>query len=236
MGCKVGEENTVESISVEEKTVSPAPHSSVRTATCLSLARWKTFFLLLSTVLTLLILWMATSELFDIPRDVRKDRQIYSIARKQYLDNPHYWYSQYLQLDNAIRNAIKESREQDLPTILQQATPQTIIALLVNHIELKPERLKTFAIIPKISGSTFVLAASKPEPNIWPFKVMLSMELYITITSRGSSIVVTRLRRGSQELSPSLSWAYFGAELERLKELPLVTIRTRQDFTPPRTK
>lgn len=212
----------------------PTAHST-RTASCLSLIRWKTFFLLLSTVLSILILWVATSDLFDVPRDVRKDRQIYSIARQQYLDNPHYWYSQYLQLEHSLKRAIQDNREQDIPDILQEITPQSLIAFLVNHSKLKIEGLKSFAVIPKISGSSFVIMASKPESDIWPFKVMLSIEFQVTFSTDGTSIVVSRLRRGSQELSPGLSWAYFGPELEHLKTIPFAHIRTRQDFATPRT-
>jgi hypothetical protein len=208
----------------------------IRTATCLSLVRWKTFFLLLSTVLSFLILWVATSDLFDVPRDVRRDRQLYSIARKQYLDNPHYWYSQYLQLEHSLKRAVQENREQDIPNFLQQITPQALIAFLVNHTSIKIEKLKCFAIIPKISGSSFVITASKPETNIWPFKVMVSIEFQVHFSADAVSILVSRLRRGSQELSPALSWAYFGPELEYLKNVPYASIRTRQEFAPPRPK
>ncbi len=196
---------------------SPSSSHGRRTASCLALVRWKTFFLLLSFVLSVLVLWIATADLFDVPRDVRKDRQMYAIARRQYLDNPHYWYSQYLQLEHALKRAVHENREHEVPTILQQITPQALIALLANHSKMNVEGLKSFAIIPKISGSSFVIDASKPEPDIWPFKVMLSIELQVSFSQEGASVLVSRLRRGSQELSPALSWAYFGAELENLK-------------------
>lgn len=209
----------------------PSPPRGPRTAACLSLVRWKTFFLLLSTILSVLVLWVATSDLFDVPRDVRKDRQLFFIARKQYLDNPHYWYSQYLQLEHSLKQAVQENREQEIPTIIQQITPQSLIAFLVNHSKIKAEGLKSFAVLPKISGSYFVIMASKPEPDIWPFKVMLSIELQVSLSSDGMSVVVSRLRRGSQELSPTLSWAYFGPELEHLKQLPFAKLRTKQDFS-----
>ena len=206
---------------------------AVRTAACLSLVRWKTFFLLLSTVLSFLILWVASSDLFDVPRDVRKDRQIYSIARQQYLDNPHYWYSQYLQLEHSLKQALQENREQDIPGIVQQITPQALIAYLVNHSNIKIERLKSFTIVPKISGSSFVIVASKPEADIWPFKVMLSIEFQVSFSVDGTTLLISRLRRGSQELAPALSWAYFGPELERLKAIPFTSIRSRHDSSLP---
>lgn len=239
MGSFVEAEEEIGDKSHSEKCVSPIPSTpthSTRTANCLSLARWKTFFLLLSTVLSTLILWVATSDLFDVPKDVRKDRQLYSIARQQYLENPDYWYSQYLQLEYSVKRAFQENREHDIPSIVQQITPQALIAFLVNHSNIKIEGLRSFAIIPKISGSSFVILASKPEPDIWPFKVMLSIEFQVNFSPEGTKVVVSRLRRGCQELSPALSWAYFGFELERLKSLPFTTIRTRQDFTPIRGK
>ncbi len=238
MGSFVSAEEKIEAKSQAEKcscSLSATPQSS-RTATCLSLVRWKTFFLLLSFVLSILILWVATSDLFDVPRDVRKDRQLYSIARQQYLNNPHYWYSQYLQLEHSLKRAVQENREQDIPTLLQEITPQALIAFLVNHSKIKVEELKSVAIIPKISGSSFVIMASKPEPDIWPFKVMLSIEFQVAFSPDNTSIIVSRLRRGSQELSPSLSWAYFGPELENLKTLPFTSIRTRHEFGPSRIK
>ena len=233
-GAKVEIDDTTQGTqkSDTQSSVSGAP----RTASCLSLCRWKTLFLLLSTVFSFLIMWIATSDLFDVPRDVRKDRQVFSIARQQYVDNQQYWYSQYLQIEHALKQAVLENREQDIPILLQQITPQALIALLVNHSTIKIERLKSFAVIPKISGSSFVVAASKPEPNIWPFKVMLSLECQITISSEGTTIVVSRLRRGSQELAPALSWAYFGPELELIKSLPSASIRIRHDFSPSRPK
>jgi hypothetical protein len=233
-GTKVEIDDTTQGTQKSEaqSSLSTAP----RIAFCLSLSRWKTLFLLLSTVFSFLITWIATSDLFDVPRDVRKDRQVFSIARQQYLDNQQYWYSQYLQIEHTLKQAVLENREQDIPILLQQITPQTLIALLVNHSTIKIERLKSFAVIPKISGSSFVVVASKPEPNIWPFKVMLSIECQITISSEGTTIVVSRLRRGSQELAPALSWAYFGPELELIKNLPQASIRIRHDFAPSRSK
>ena len=208
------------------KDTCDCPHTAGRTASCLSLVRWKTLFLLLCTVLLMIIVWVSTSNLFDVPRDVRKDRRLYVIARKQYLENPHYWYSQWLQLNSQLKQAIQSGREQDIPSILQQITPQTLIALLVNHTDTKIEQMKATATIPKISGSSFVIALSKPESNIWPFKVMLSIELQVLMDSESTSLVVWRLRRGSQELSPMLSWAYFGPELERFKKFAAVSTST----------
>ena len=194
-----------------------------RTSACLSLIRWKTFFLLLSTVLSFLILWVATSDLFDVPKDVRKDRQLYFIARQQYLDNPHYWYSQYLQLESSLRQAIRENREQDTIDLLQQITPQALTAFLVHHTNIKIERLKSFAVIPTLSGSSFIIKASKPEADIWPFKVMLSVEIQVNLSTDSEPVLIPlRFRRGSQELDSTLGWTYFLPELGHMQNLPFV--------------
>ena len=222
-------EEQSETIHSEEKIDCSSAPSTNRTANCLSLVRWKTLFLLLCTVLAMLIVWISTSNLFDVPRDVRKDRQLYSIARRQYIDNPHYWYTQWQQFDLLLKKAIKQNREQEIPSILQQITPQVLIAFLVNQTNCKIEQLKTTAIIPKISGSSFIIAVSKPEPNIWPFKVMLSIEIKTSLDPEAPSLTVSRLRRGSQELHPGLSWAYFGPEFERLKTISSISTPTRID-------
>ena len=200
-----------------------------KVAACQTLVRWKLLFAFLCTVLFMLVTWISFSNLFDIPRDVRQDRQVYAFAKRQYLENPHYWYVQWLQLELAIKQARGENREQDIPSLLQQATPQTIIALLVNKTDTKIEQLKTLAIVPKLCGSSFVLSISKPEPNIWPFKVMLSAEIKVTMRQEITALTVTRLRRGSQELSPNLSWAYFGRELEHLKNFTVVSTQSVGD-------
>jgi hypothetical protein len=213
-----------------DKKLSEATALPIRTATCLSLLRWKMLFAFLCTVLLMMMVWISTSSLFDVPRDVRQDRQLYAVARHQYLENPHYWYSQWLQLELAVKQAIGQNREQDVPELLQQATPQSLIAFLVNRAEVKVEHLTSIATVPKISGSTCIISLSKPEQNIWPFKVMLSAELKITIRQDTISFVVSRLRRGSQELSPHLSWAYFGTEFEHLKRFSTVSTRPNNNL------
>jgi hypothetical protein len=184
-----------------------------------SIIRWKIVLFVVGTLIAMGLVWISSSSLFDIPPDVRKDRTLYALARQQYVDDPHYWYCQWAQHEYTIRQMLKQGREQDIPTILMQITPQAFMAFLINHANARIEHLKNVATVPKVSGSSFTLAMSKPEPRSWPFMIMLSMELQVNFEPEGPALKVTRLRKGSQELPPSLAWLYFSIELERLKAL-----------------
>lgn len=192
-----------------------------------TIIRWKTVLFVVGTLIAMGLVWISSSSLFDIPPDVRKDRALYSIARQQYVDDPHYWYCQWAQHEYTIRQMLKEGREQDITTILMQITPQAFMAFLINHANARIEHLKTVATVPKVSGSSFMISISKPEPNSWPFTIMLSMELRVNFEPEGPALKVARLRKGSQELPPSLAWLYFNIELERLKALSKRDISTR---------
>jgi hypothetical protein len=105
--------------------------------------------------------------------------------------------------------------------LLRQLEPQAIVALLVHKVGFDVERLKTLCCMPKVSGSSFVVVFSKPEPAIWPLKVMLSLEVELKISSDFVALTLKRLRRGSHELSPGVAWAYFGSELSLLQRMPV---------------
>ena len=192
-----------------------------------TIVQWKTVLFVVGTLIAMGLVWISSSSLFDIPSDVRKDRAIYALARQQFVDDPHYWYCQWAQHEYTIRQMLKEGRDQDIPTILMQITPQAFMAFLVNHANARIEHLKTVATVPKVSGSSFMISISKPEPRSWPFTIMLSLELQVNFEPDGPSLKVTRLRKGSQELLPSLGWLYFSVELERLKALSKRDISTQ---------
>jgi hypothetical protein len=184
-----------------------------------SIIRWKIVLFVLGTLISMAVVWISSSSRFDIPPDIRRDRAIYVLARQQYSDDPHYWYCQWAHLEYTIRQMLRQGREQDLPTILVRVTPQALMAFLVNHANAKVEHLKNVATVPRVHGSSFMISISKPEPNSWPLTTMLSVELHVTFEPEGPSLRAARLRRGSQELPPSLAWLYFSIELERLMAL-----------------
>ena len=193
-----------------------------------SMIRWQSVLFVLGTLIAMGLVWASSSSWFDIPEDVQKDRAIYALARQQYIDDPHYWYCQWAQVDYTIRQMLSQGREQDLPMTLMQITPQTFMAFLVNRGNAKIEHLQDVATVPRLSGSSFMISISKPEPNAWPFTIMLSVEINMMFESKGPVLKVTRLRKGSQELPPSLAWLYFNVELERLKSLSKEAISTYQ--------
>jgi hypothetical protein len=205
--------------SVDNEIEKRPPDEAVSAQGSDSIIRWKIVLFVVGTLIAMGLVWISSSSLFDIPPDVRKDRTLYALARQQYVDDPHYWYCQWAQHEYTIRRMLRQSREQDIPTILMQITPQAFMAFLINHANARIEHLKNVATVPKVSGSSFMLAMSKPEPKSWPFMIMLSMELRVNFEPEGPTLKVTRLRKGSQELPPSLAWLYFSIELERLKAL-----------------
>lgn len=198
-----------------------------RKSSCLTCIRWKVVLFVAAILISMATVWMSSSTLFDIPRDIRMDRKNYSSAKQRFLEDPHYWYCQWVQFEYSIRQALRQGKEQEIPSILLRVTPQALIAFLVNQTDARIERLRGVATLPKVMGSSFVISLSKPEADAWPFIVMLSAELKVTFDSEGPILTVSRLRRGSQELPPNLTWAYFRPELERMKGLSKQAITSR---------
>jgi len=187
--------------------------------------RWKLLLILLGAIGVSFVIWGMTSDLFAIPQDVQQSRRVFAQAQRDFLKNPGYWRLQWAQVVQGIQDALRENKNVEIPQVVKKVTPQSFIAFLVYSLGVKEDRLRHFCCVPKISGSSFRIVASKAEQEIWPWHVILSLEAEVKISTDGVHIILHRLRKGSQELSPSLTWAYFGADLELLQRFPTVSVR-----------
>jgi hypothetical protein len=172
------------------------------------------------------LFWCSTADFFDTPTDVYRARQSYFSSKKHFFNDQSAWSSEWITMKRSIKNSLENGREHEIPLLLESVTPQLILAFLNDEIGVDEARLNAISIMPKRCGSTFMVMVSKPEPTIWPFSAMLTLEIECHISLKGVSLVCTRLRRGSQELSPNLTWAYFGSDLELLKRFSAITIKT----------
>ncbi len=96
---------------------------------------------------------------------------------------------------------------------------EVLLAFMVNSLGFMPDKLESFTILPRDNATTFSILISKYEARAWPLSILLSLQMDVRL--KGDTFITnfTRLRRGSQDLSLGLAWAYFGSEIEKLKKL-----------------
>jgi len=178
------------------------------------LFQWKASIVISTILISFIAGWFSHADLFSIPKDVKQSRDLYFATRQELDRDPIYWQEQRLSFEEKMKQASLESNSHEMAHLIQTIQPHTIIDILSQGTS----QSGTLAITPKRSGSSLVLIATKPERLFWPFSTMLSLEIELQPTTEGVSMRFTRLRRGSQEFSPTLARSYFGADLEMLKK------------------
>lgn len=190
----------------------------------LPLFQWKAFFLFSGCCLGIIFHWLFTSDIFDTPPDVAHSRTEFFLALDRYQKNQPYWDAKYSHFMNAVRDELAKNDDKACLTQFKDASIEVLISFLIKEFDANIERLDRLCIYPKENLSSLHLILSKYEQGIWPLKILLSLELEIKVQDAHFTIDVTRLRRGSRDISSGLSWAYFGTEIEPLKRLDLFSL------------
>lgn len=188
----------------------------------LPLFQWKSFLIFTGISLGVIIHWFCTSELFDIPSDVISSQHHFMAAKERYFTNSAYWDAKQQHFIEYIRQELQETNEQELLQRLQETPGEILISFLIQRLINGKQRLNQIFIFPQ-EGSPCSVIISKYEPGIWPLSIMLSLELEVKIHARKLSLCISRLRRGSQDLALGLSWAYFGPELDSIRQLAFLS-------------
>ncbi|MGR3951778.1 MAG: hypothetical protein QRY74_02520 [Chlamydia sp.] len=196
---------------------------------------WKNFFISFMLLILFLFAWSSTSDLFKIPPDISRIYRHYKEAKQRYFQNSSYWDSKREQFEELLRENLKSIESQHAELLLETLTPEILISYLVSNLKFTAERLDQVCIQPKESEPALTIVISKPEYAVWPLKIIVSLEIEVKIGEKGVSFLFTRLRRGSEEMPTGLAWAYFGADLETLRALPITSMRSNQtEKKPPR--
>ncbi|MDB6081343.1 MAG: hypothetical protein JWO53_615, partial [Chlamydiia bacterium] len=188
------------------------------------LFQWKAFFLFTGCCLGIIFHWLLTSEIFDPPTDVIVSRNEFFLAKDRYEKNQPYWDAKYAHFISAVRKEISKNESTEVLLEIQQVSSEILLAFLIKELNVRLDRLNQLCIYPKGENSSFSLIISKYEQGIWPLKILLSLEIEIKVKDGHFSLEFTRLRRGSQDISLGLSWAYFGPELDPLKRFDLFSL------------
>ena len=189
--------------------------------------QWRTFFLFLTCCVGITLHWMMTSEIFKVPHDVSHSRKKFFIAKEHYEKNREYWDAKQIHFINTLRKEMAQDGDKTVWHLLDQVSSEILISFLLRELEANPKFMGQLAIASKKgSASSFKVILSKYEQGIWPLKIMLSLEMEFKIQSDHFAIEFTRLRKGAQDMSIGLCWAYFGPELEPLKKVELFDLPT----------
>ncbi len=189
--------------------------------------QWKTFFFFLTCCIGITLHWMMTSEIFKVPHDVSHSRKKFFTAKEHYEKNREYWDAKQVHFVNTVRKEIAQDGDKTVWHLLEQVSSEILLSFLIRELEIHPKFMGQLAIASKKgSASSFKVILSKYEQGIWPLKIMLSLEMEFKIQSDHFAIEFTRLRKGAQDMSIGLCWAYFGPELAPLKKVELFDLPT----------
>ena len=196
--------------------------------TFLHLFQWKSFFIFCSILIIAFIYTISTSDLFQVPKDTQQAYLSFQKAKQQYENNPLYWDLKQRNLIDEIQQDTKTAGGRHLALLLQDSTGEMVISFLTKELGLPIERLDLVAFNMKASSTNLSFLISKIDQGWWPLKIILSLEIEVTLENGNINLLFSRLRRGSQDLATGLTWAYFGSDLEWLRHKGVVVMKASQ--------
>jgi hypothetical protein len=163
--------------------------------------------------------WFSTSELFSIPQDVIDSRSNFYKAKESYLQNSTYWDAKQRHFTEKLSDELTCGNELEVLRQIQEMPGEIFISFMLRKLHLGLDRLEKTAVFSRDDTAGCSLIISKPETSIWPFSIMLALEVDIKVQKERFSLAVSRLRRGTQDIALGLAWTYFGPELESIRQL-----------------
>ncbi len=189
----------------------------------LPLVKWKSFLLFMTISMGLLFHWFSTSELFSVPEDVAISRFKFSKAKESYFQNSTYWDAKQRHFTERLSDELSVHNDTEVLREIQEMPGEIFISFLLKKLRLGLSTLEKTAVFSRDDTSGCSLIISKPENSIWPFGIMLALEVEVKVQKERFSLGVTRLRRGTQDIALGLAWTYFGPELESIRQLESTT-------------
>jgi hypothetical protein len=155
-------------------------------------------------------------DLFQTPTSITQSRQGFVTVMSNYEKNQERWNHQKDQILE-VMNLHRLEEDIGKEKLLFDAIPMEILmAFLVDDLEISA-KFSDLAIYPSKNLSDARLFLTKYESKIWPFQILLSLEVGFTIEEGKVVTQFHHLRRGKREVSPTLAWVYFGPELQALR-------------------
>jgi hypothetical protein len=166
----------------------------------------------------LIISFFVIFNFFVTPKEIQKIHKIHKLAVHEVLAHPTYWYTKWESTRNLLQESLDQNTLQNIPEILQDISLPMFIAFIHKDLKVPLNQLEAVSLSLKTSCTPPVILLTKEDhSSMWPFQSFISLELSVAITKDHISFSFSRLKKDSQELSTSLSWAYFGSELEPVK-------------------
>ncbi len=194
----------------------------------LYLFQWRSFFLFCISLGIIILYTVSTSDMFNIPKETKQSYVEFKMAMQRYDANPLYWDLKQRNLVDEIKVDITKTGGKNAPLILQDASPEMLISFLTKELKFPYERLSSIAVTPKPSHSSLQLLVSKLDQGVWPFEIILTLEIEFSLVHGKPQLLFTRLRRGKEDLATGLTWAYFGSDLEWLRRLGVASMKASQ--------
>lgn len=163
--------------------------------------------------------WLLMHDLFSIPPEVEASRKECLVSFENYLKNQEMWSQQKQQI--LMRMKEHEGGE-DLTreTLLLHDLPvEVLFAYLCEDLEFSFSNYEEVCLYPLVDQLGTRMILSKVEDDMWPLKVLCSLEFSLEVTPQGLSVSFLRMRRGSRSVPTELAWGTFAEELQNLRKL-----------------
>jgi|GEM_PF-5808134 len=189
-----------------------------------SFFQWNILVLITVSLVALSIFLASRSTIFTIPSETSHARKHFFAATERYAKNPLYWDAKLKGWLATSKGFIQEGKYEELVQQTGFLSDEVFVAFLLKELHLQQNFFNHCVIFTKENSPTPTFILSKYESKVWPLKIMISCELEMKFKNKQIFIEFSRLRRGEQELAPSLVWSYFGPELELFKQFNFITL------------
>lgn len=184
--------------------------SGTSRASTLATAIWRrrTPLLFAALLACILVPLLSMRDLVATPSEVAATRVGFATLTASYEGKKAAWDEQKTQILLMLKRqrVATDLAKSDLS--LDQIPFEVLLSYLNQHMDSLGADV---AIYPSQQGT---LILSKPENSL----IMLSLEMRL---SDKGQISFASLKRGQREISPTLAWTYFGAELSKLRALEM---------------
>jgi hypothetical protein len=173
--------------------------------------------------------WLLLSDLFTAPTHVEQSRERFQKLSHRYLVKKEKWNRR----KNDLLTQLNASSDSKKRVWIRKIPLETFMAYLFEDLSFTPNRFGNAAIYPSDNPSRLIL--SKYEYNVWPYRILLSLEIELQPQDGHLIATLKTLRRGSRQIPEALGWVYFASELEALRNLEQLPERvTRVRWHPPK--
>lgn len=180
---------------------------------------WLKVFFFVTILIVIALPWLLMHSFFVVPDEVGQSRRDFANLKHQYMAHEKSWDQQKNEILSLLQSHDNNSDITKDPQNFHNLPYEVVLSYILDDLGFRNKSFKDCTLYPVFKRNQVRFILSKPEKDVWPLKVISSLEIAVNSSKEGVEFSFLRLRRGSKEIPINLAWNYFGPELQQLRSL-----------------